>query len=33
MCVLDIYNSEDKKTSHSDSKNLLKNMHNFSVYI
>jgi hypothetical protein len=31
MCVLDIYNSEDKKTSHSDSKNLLKNMHNFSV--
>jgi hypothetical protein len=26
-----IYNSEVKKTSHSDSKNLLKNMHNFSV--
>jgi hypothetical protein len=27
-----IYNSEDKKASHSGSKNLLRNMHNFSVY-
>jgi hypothetical protein len=26
-----IYNSEDNKASHSDFKNLLKNMHNFSV--
>jgi hypothetical protein len=24
-------NSEDKKTNHSNSKNLLKNMYNFSV--
>jgi hypothetical protein len=31
QCVSLIYNSEDKKTSHSDSKNLLKNMHNFLV--